>query len=69
MSSVLVFLQKYWKKVRQYTVYTEPIPFGGSIKIFGEDPHAEVIDDENKKNSFYYKPKIIQAAGLLRSHF
>ncbi len=41
------------------------IPFGGFVKIFGEDPHAESIEPSQRKVSFYYKPKIIQAAVLV----
>ncbi len=47
------------------TLYTlNWLPFGGFVKIFGEDPHAEVISEEDKHTSFYYKPKWVQASVL-----
>ncbi len=48
------------------TNYTlNAIPFGGFVKIFGEDAHSGEISDESKNVSFVYKPKIIQAAVLV----
>lgn len=48
------------------TLYTlNLIPFGGFVKIFGEDPHSEVISDADRSTSFYYKPKWIQALVLV----
>jgi len=48
------------------TLYTlNAIPFGGFVKIFGEDPHGEEIKDVDKSTSFYYKPKWIQASILV----
>jgi regulator of sigma E protease len=47
------------------TLYTlNWLPFGGFVKIFGEDPHVEEIKEEDKARSFYYKPKWIQASVL-----
>lgn len=47
------------------TLYTlNMIPFGGFVKIFGEDPHNEEIKPEDRSTSFYYKPKWIQASVL-----
>ncbi len=48
------------------TLYTlNVIPFGGFVKIFGEDAHSGEISEENKGVSFVYKPKWIQALVLL----
>jgi len=45
------------------------IPFGGYVKIFGENPDTESIDGPVKHRSFVHKPKHIQAfvlaAGVL----
>jgi len=47
----------YSKKIGE-TLYTlNTIPFGGFVKIFGEDAHIETISDAEKSGSFYYKPK------------
>ena len=52
------------------TLYTlNMIPFGGFVKIFGEDPHNEAISLEDRPTSFYYKPKYIQAAVLVAGVF
>jgi regulator of sigma E protease len=37
------------------------IPFGGFVKIFGENPSEEELSPEDKKTSFSYKPKSVQA--------
>ena len=52
------------------TVYAlNLIPFGGYVKIFGEDPNDESIAGPDKERSFVHKPKSIQAfvlvAGIL----
>ncbi len=48
------------------TLYTlNAIPFGGFVKIFGEDAHSDIISEEDRRNSFVYKPKWIQAAVLV----
>lgn len=48
------------------TLYTlNAIPFGGFVKIYGEDQHSTSITDADKATSFYYKPKWIQAAVLV----
>ncbi|MFZ2522612.1 MAG: M50 family metallopeptidase [Minisyncoccia bacterium] len=55
-------LSKKWGE----TLYTlNAIPFGGFVKIFGEDQHAEEISEESKSVSFVYKPKWIQASVLV----
>lgn len=46
------------------TIYSiNLIPFGGFVRIFGEDP-SEIIE-EDKERSFSHKPKHIQAAVLI----
>lgn len=56
---------RVWGKQVGETLYSiNAIPFGGFVKIFGEDPHIENISPEEKNRSFYYKPKWIQAAVL-----
>ncbi len=62
----LGFPPKIFAKRLGETLYTlNAIPFGGFVKIFGEDPHSEDITEENKSRSFYYKPKWIQALVLI----
>lgn len=39
------------------------IPFGGYVKIYGENPHSEAVVD--KSVSFYYKPRWAQALVLI----
>ncbi|MCX6703803.1 MAG: site-2 protease family protein [Candidatus Zambryskibacteria bacterium] len=53
------------KKIGSTTYTLNAIPFGGFVKIFGEDPHAEEIRPEDRHTSFYYKPKIVQALVLV----
>jgi regulator of sigma E protease len=55
-------LSKKWGE----TTYTlNAIPFGGFVRIFGEDAHSTEITEENKSRSFVYKSKWIQAAVLV----
>src|SRR6266704_1281301 len=62
----LGFPPKIWSKKWHDTLYTlNAIPFGGFVKIFGEDSHHETISEENKPVSFIYKPKWIQAMVLV----
>ena len=54
----LGFPPKIFAKKLGNTVYTlNAIPFGGFVKIFGEDPHSEEIKEEDRHTSFFYKPK------------
>ncbi len=53
-----------WKRAE--TVYSlNAIPFGGFVKIFGENPDDESIAGPDKERSFVNKPKHIQAAVLV----
>lgn len=44
----------------EYTVNL--LPFGGFVRIFGENPDEESLYGPDKARSFVHKPKIIQAA-------
>lgn len=44
------------------------IPFGGFVKIFGEDPTEEVKDGEERRN-FTRKPRFVQAIVLVAGVF
>ena len=62
----LGFPPKIFAKKWGETLYTlNAIPFGGFVKIFGEDPHAEEISEVDKSTSFFYKPRWIQASVLV----
>ncbi len=57
---------RIWGKKFGETLYSfNWIPFGGFVKIFGEDPHNEEITEENKSRSMYYKPKWAQSLVLV----
>ncbi len=45
------------------------IPFGGFVKIFGENPDEESISGEESQRSFVNKPRWIQAIVLLAGVF
>ncbi|MCX6702127.1 MAG: site-2 protease family protein [Candidatus Zambryskibacteria bacterium] len=53
------------KKIGETTYTLNAIPFGGFVKIFGEDSHTEEISDADKSTSFLYKPKWVQASVLI----
>ena len=62
----LGFPPKIFAKNWGVTLYTlNAMPFGGFVKIFGEDAHTEDISEEDKKTSFVNKPKWIQALVLV----
>src|SRR3989338_2693822 len=55
---------------RGETLYSiNAIPFGGFVKIFGEDGSRELLQDFDKERSLVYQPKLVQgaiiAAGVL----
>jgi len=55
-----------WKPKNSETEYTfNWIPFGGFVKIFGEDPTSEAISGPDSDRSFVNKPKIVQAAVIV----
>ncbi len=47
------------------------LPFGGFVKIFGEDPTNEIINREHKdyKRSLYHKPRYVQASVIVAGVF
>ena len=62
----LGFPPKLWGKMWRGTEYTlNAIPFGGFVKIFGEDAHNNTISEEEKPFSFAFKPKWVQALVLV----
>lgn len=62
----LGFPPKIFAKKWGDTTYTlNAIPFGGFVKIFGEDSHGEEISEADKSTSFIYKSKWIQSAVLV----
>jgi len=52
------------KTVGETTYSLNLIPFGGYVKIFGENPDDESINGEDKARSFVHKPKWQQIAVL-----
>lgn len=59
------FPPKIWSKKVGETVYSlNAIPFGGFVKIVGEDPSEEVVPEEERSRNFAYKSKLIQTAVL-----
>ncbi len=63
----LGFPPKLFSKRIGETLYTlNAIPFGGFVKILGEDPEvAENMSTEDRKRSFQYKPKWVQSLVLV----
>jgi len=62
----LGFPPRAWGKKIGETIYSiNWIPFGGFVKIFGEDPNDESIDGPDSKRSFVNKNRGIQAAVLV----
>ncbi len=55
----------YSKKVGETLYSINLIPFGGYVKIFGENPDADSMDGPDKKRSFVNKPRHIQALILV----
>ncbi len=55
----------FGKKVGETTYNFNLLPFGGYVKIFGENPDEESISGPDSKRSFVNKPLYIQAAVLL----
>lgn len=55
----------FGKKVGETTYNFNALPFGGYVKIFGENGDDGTLTEEDKKRSFTNKPRYIQAAVLL----
>ncbi len=59
------FPPKLWSFRKGETMYSiNAIPFGGYVKIFGENPDHESMEGPDKDRSFFNKPKSIQALVL-----
>ena len=55
------FPPRIWGKQKGETLYSiNAIPFGGFVKILGENPDAESISGPEKERSLIHKSKIIQ---------
>lgn len=52
------------KKIGETTYSLNWIPFGGFVKIFGEDPNEESISGPDSSRSFVNKPRRIQALAI-----
>lgn len=60
------FPPRLFKFRRGETLYTlNLIPFGGFVKIYGENPTEEVLKSDEYKRSFIGKPKVVQALTLV----
>lgn len=57
------------KKVGEVTYSLNLIPFGGYVKIFGENPDDESIEGPDKARSFVHKPKWQQVLVLFAGIF
>src|SRR3989338_1104878 len=68
--AVLVFVHElghflFGKKVGETIYSINAIPFGGFVKIFGEDPNDESINGQDRDRSFVHKKRPVQAAVLV----
>ncbi len=64
------FPPKLWSKQKGETLYSvNAIPFGGYVKIFGENPDDESISGPEKERSFVNKPRYVQAGVLVAGVF
>ncbi len=62
----LGFPPRLWGIQKGETLYSiNAIPFGGFVKIFGEDPNEESINGPDSSRSIIHKPRLIQAAVLV----
>lgn len=62
----LGFPPRLWSKQVGETLYSvNAIPFGGFVKIFGENPDQESISGPDSSRSFVSKPKWIQVVILI----
>lgn len=55
----------FGKKIGETTYSVNAIPFGGFVKIFGENPDEESSSGPDSKRSFVNKPKRVQALVLV----
>jgi len=55
----------FGKKIGETTYNLNMLPFGGYVKIYGENPNEESIHGPDSQRSFVNKPKYVQAMVLL----
>lgn len=66
----LGFPPKLWSKTYGETEYSiNAIPFGGFVRIFGEDPNDESLSGPERARAISSKPRYIQAAVLFAGVF
>jgi len=66
----LGFPPKLWSKTYGETEYSiNAIPFGGFVRIFGEDPNDESLSGPERARAISSKPRYIQAAVLVAGVF
>jgi regulator of sigma E protease len=66
----LGFPPKLWSKTYGETEYSiNAIPFGGFVRIFGEDPNDESLSGPERTRAISSKPRYIQAAVLVAGVF
>ncbi len=64
------FPPKVWGRMKGETLYSlNAIPFGGFVRIFGEDPNDESLNGPEKNRSITAKSKWIQAWVLVAGVF
>ena len=59
----------FGKKIGETTYSFNAIPFGGFVKIFGENPDEESISGPDSQRSFVNKPRWVQATVLIAGVF
>jgi regulator of sigma E protease len=59
----------YGKKLGETEYTINLLPFGGFVKIFGENPDEESTHGPDRARSFVHKPKYVQAAVLVAGVF
>jgi regulator of sigma E protease len=59
----------FGKKIGETTYSFNAIPFGGFVKIFGENPDEESVSGPDSARSFVNKPKSVQAGVLFAGIF
>jgi regulator of sigma E protease len=64
------FPPRLWTKQKGETLYSvNAVPFGGYVKIFGEDPDDLSLNGPESARSITSKPRIVQAAVLFGGVF
>lgn len=59
----------FGKKIGETDYTVNLLPFGGFVKIFGENPDEEALHGPDKARSFIRKPKMTQAAVIVAGVF